>query len=321
MLAVALPLAAAGTNVAVANTPHSLTQPRTATAPRVLHRVVWADATPHHPGIRLSSARVDGSGVRHIFSTKRGSVLYLSLDRKGRRVAFAPWNTWYDSHPLPVLEVASVLGGKVWRPLASYPSKFDWVIGIGWSPSGRRLAFEGGTFNADGTAARTSALWTVRLNGTGLHRVMTIPQPSSEDSPLAWTRQGILYVNAKYQLRVARQGASHLVLRHVLAVRISGNGQHIVTWRGSLRAPGYQSIWYSDPDGSHRHRIARWPLTKGTPPPGTPPGYFYATPNYDGSRILAERDIGPFVSWREANGPDTASEIAVVGANYPATWN
>ena len=238
-------------------------------------------------------------------------------------MAFAPWFTWYDAHPLPVLEVASVLGGKVWKPLAQYPSKFDWVMGIGWSPSGRRLAFEGGTFNADGTAARTSALWTVRLNGTGLRRVLTIPlpAPSSEEGPLAWTRQGILYINAKNQLRAARRGASHLVLRHVLAVRISGNGQHIVTWRGSQRAPGYQSIWYGDPDGTHQHRLARWPLTKGTPAPGAPPGYFDATPSHDGTRILAERDTGPVVWWKEALGPETASEIPVAGTNFPVTWN
>jgi hypothetical protein len=319
-LAVSLTLAASGTDLAAAHTPPSDVHSRTATTSRVLHRVVWADDTTNHPGIRLSSARADGSGVRHFFSTKYGIALYLTLDPQGRRVAFTPSFTF--GHPLPVLEVVSVLGGKVWKPLASYRSKFDWVWGIGWSPSGRRLAFQGGTLNANGTGVRTSALWTVRLDGTGLHRIVNLPAPQGDPGPLAWTRHGIMYVSPKKQLRIVRHGSSHLVLRHVLTVSMSGDGHHIVTWRATVRSHP-ESIWFSDPDGTHQQRLARWPWPKNaTQQPPPPPGYYEATPNYDGSRILAERNLGPVVWWKTKDSSSTATAIPpVTGNNSAVTWN
>ena len=143
-LSLVLPLCICGANLAAAHTSPPGAHASVRTTPRVLHRVVWA--TPNVAGIHLTSAKVGGSGLRHIYNSKSGAVLYLSLDRQGRRVAFAPWFT-EDRDPLPVMEVVPVLGGKVKKPLASYPSKFDWVAGIGWSPSGRRLAFEGGVVN------------------------------------------------------------------------------------------------------------------------------------------------------------------------------
>ena len=318
-LSLVLPLCICGANLAAAHTSPPGAHASVRTTPLVLHRVVWA--TPNVAGIHLTSAKGGGSGLRHIYNSKSGAVLYLSLDRQGRRVAFAPWFT-DDRDPLPVMEVVPVLGGKVKKPLASYPSKFDWVAGIGWSPSGRRLAFEGGTLNRRHVH---SALWTVRLNGTGLHRILTLPSPKGDpgtsEGPLVWTRHGIMYVSDSHDLRIVRHGASRLVLRHVFAVRISGNGQHIVTWRAI--GPGHpESIWYGDPDGTRQHRMARWPWpNSGTAPPGAAPGYYDATPNHDGSRILAERDVGPVVWWKKAQSPKTASVIPVAGKNYPVTWN
>lgn len=45
------------------------------------------------------------------------------------------------------------------------------------------------------------------------------------------------------------------------------------------------------------------------------------TPNYDGSQILASDESGDVISWRESDGPDTASQLPLAGSNYPVTWN
>ena len=143
--------------------------------------------------------------------------------------------------------------------LGVVPSTFDWVAGIGRSPSG-----------GDGVRGRHAERQTSPLSAMddspqrhwpAPHLDPPLPQgrPGTSEGPLVWTRHGITYVSDKHNLRIIRHGASHLVLRHVLAVRISGNGQHIVTWRAT--GPGHpESIWYGDPDGP---TSTAWPAGPG----------------------------------------------------------
>lgn len=176
VLILALSLAFAHQHPAEASAAPRAAQAGEAPTSRVLHRVVWADASRGTKGIHLSSANLDGSGLQHIYDASSGFITALTMDRQGGRVAFAPCCAKRE----PLLVVAAVLGGKAWRPLAAYQSKFYFVGGIGWSPSGRRLVFEAGT--SRGTRPNC-ALWTVGLNGHGLRRILTwahlTPEPAA----------------------------------------------------------------------------------------------------------------------------------------------
>jgi hypothetical protein len=277
----------------------------------ILHRLVWDQPIPGRPGIHLDSGNLDGSGLRRIYTTQHGFLNSLSMDRAGRRVAFAPC----CQKRLPALVVAQVRGGKVQRPLLRRP-RFYFVGGIGWSPSGRRLVFQGNT--AHGTHL-ASALWTVRPDGSGLRRVLRLPSPRNAgyvNPALAWTRFGVLYSDG-HDLRVARHGASHLVLRHVVAARVSGNGRHIVTWHEQRGRR--DTLWFGAPDGTEQRLLYRFPSASQS---GT--RYFDVTPNYTGRRILGWRESvsgDETVWWKTADGPETSHVISALGATSPVTWN
>ena len=173
-------------------------QPETARAESVvLHRVVWDEWQRGRQGFHLRSARVDGSDKRRVYDSPTGLTLDLTMDPRGRWVAFSPC----CRKEFPTLVVARVRGGTVLQPLADH-SKIYFVLG------------------------------TVRNTVIG--------------EALAGTRDGILYSDYR-NLRSAKAGESHLVMRRVRSVRISGDGEHIVTERyqrsGRHRPPsGHRSV-------------------------------------------------------------------------------
>jgi hypothetical protein len=216
--------------------------------------------------------------------------------------------------------VVPVDGGTAVNPLAQHP-EIDAVGGIGWSPDGRRLAFEGTKGNYPN---RRTYLWTIRPDGTGLRRLFDFGRVDDYlyiNDALAWTRNGILYSDGR-NLRSVKAGESRLVLRRVSSVRISGDGRHIVTTR--YREDG-GAIWMGSPDGTDQHRI----LSFGEPWADTT--YDNVTPNYDGSALLAYRstpegDDGQpghdeVVTWPVADGPESATVIDVVDGNFTSSWN
>ncbi len=285
----------------------------------VVHRVVWDQFLPGRNGVHLWSANVDGSDASPIYTSHRGFITELTLDRRGRRVAFAPC----CRDRLPRLVVAPVAGGPAQRPLAHH-RQFDRVGGIGWSPHGSRLVFEGFTDRHDRLAA---ALWTVRPDGSGLHRMLRLPSPRTGDShlneALAWTRDGIVYAEGG-ALRVAQHGRSRVLIRGgVYAARISGDGRHIVTERfdrTTLRA----SIWSGDADGTHQHRL--WLGPRSTTSHRA--RYGYPVPDFHGRHLLATRQSDPsdpsadgVVPWRVGASPDRAHVLDFLADSFAYGWN
>lgn len=280
--------------------------------PAVLHRIVWADATRVNPGMHIRSMERDGAGVRAVYDWPHGFTLDLSLDRTGRRVAFSPC----CRTALPLLVVAPVLGGKAREPLKK-GAHIDFVGGIGWSPNGKRIAFEG--FSGP-TESRVTTIWTVRPNGKGLRRVLDIPSPGPHEvvsnDHLAWTGNGILYSDGE-DLRAARSGQSSLVMQNVHGVRISGDGRRLVLDRVKS---GRRSVWMSRPDGTHRRKL----FVQGEPGEGTL--YLGVAPSYDASELLATRHRSgsedQVVTWRVRRGPGSATVVELPDEHTTgATWN
>lgn len=236
------------------------------------------------------------------------------MDRSGHWVAFSPC-----CHvALPTLVVASVMGGKVLEPLAKHPLIYA-VGGIGWSPDGRRIAFEGWTGSYPDNY---KSLWTVRPDGTGLRRVLKRPKGRYNSSnALAWTHDGILIVSGR-NLVAVKAGETRTILRRVSQVRISGDGKRIVTKRFNRRG---QSLWIGNPDGSDHSRIV------GPFNAGETIWYDDVIPNYDATAMLSYRDVpatdtasssNDFVTWDSSDGPSGASVFELINkGGYPATWN
>lgn len=146
----------------------------------VVHRVVWDQWRRGRKGIHLRSALLDGTDRRPVYDSRRGWTLELSLDRSGQRVAFAPC----CRSELPTMVVAPVLGGEAFEPLKNHPRIYA-VGGIGWSPDGRRIAFEGWHGKAPD---HHKSIWTIRPDGSGLRNVLDRPRGRFDASPsLAWT--------------------------------------------------------------------------------------------------------------------------------------
>ncbi|WP_220454251.1 TolB family protein [Nocardioides immobilis] len=202
------------------------------------------------------------------------------------------------------------------KPLAHHP-KVDAVGGIGWSPNGRRIAFEGTTGSYPD---RVTYLWTVRPDGTGLRPIYNLGSVDNNlfiNDALAWTTEGILFSNG-HNLRMVKGGESTLVLRRARSVRISGDGSRIITerWRKNSR-----SVWISAPDGSDQHRL----FTQGDP---VRVATFYdVTPNHDASALLAYRMSGgddgsdAIVTWLTEASPTTATVVEPIKYAPTATWN
>lgn len=282
--------------------------------PVVRHRVVWAEGARSNPGIHIRSAEADGTDVRPIYDWPHGFTLELTLDRAGRRVAFAPC----CRPALPRLLVVPVLGGKSREPLRKHPS-IDAVGGIGWSPNGRRIAFEGYSGPA---SDRVTTIWTVRPDGTGLNKVLSIPVDESgflvANDALAWTPDGILYSDGE-DLRSAWRGRSTLMMRNVRSARISGDGGRLVLERAKGATV---SVWVSAADGSRRRKL----FTQADP--GEAPTYHDVTPSSDGSMLLALRlgssgtQGSDVVTWPTDASPASADVLGFLGGPVlTATWN
>jgi len=279
--------------------------------PTVIHRVVWADSARADPGIHIRSMEVDGSDLRSAYDWPHGFTLSLSLDPAGRRAAFAPC----CRKTRPLLVVAPVKGGKALEPLKK-SARYDAVSGIGWSPNGKRIAFEGLSGPSD---ARLATIWTVRPNGKGLRKVLTRALPGPDrpafNETLAWTPDGILYSDGK-DLRSARPGRSTLVMKNVFGVRSSGDGSRLVLDRYTKDK---RSVWMSDPDGTNRRKL----LVQGDPGEGTL--YLDVSPSYDATELLATRHrpaSDDVVIWRVADGPGSATVLELPDQyTVGATWN
>lgn len=283
----------------------------------VIHRYVWDEYIPGRRGLHLRSASPDGSDVRSVYDSPRGWTSHLTMDRSGHRVAFSPC----CRTELPAIVVVNITNGMVSEPLADHP-EIDAVGGIGWSPDGRRIAFEG--FSGQ-YPHRHGRIWTIRPDGAGLRRVLHLFNTADDskfyaNDALAWTSEGILYSDGD-DLRVARRGESRVVLPRVWTVRISGDGLHIVTTRFRRDRP--RSVWIGDPDGTDQRRLF-------FNEPGTGAWYADVTPNYDGQLLSAirespdpsgEGDRYEVVTWGVDESPRSATVMNRTEDIYVFSWN
>ena len=200
----------------------------------------------------------------------------------------------------------------------------DHVGGIGWAPNGRRLVFEG-TYGTG--ERRTTYLWTVRRDGSGLHRLADLGPPDADraviSNSLAWTPEGIFYLGPEGLMRVGN-GVERLVARGAFTEYISGNGRWLFFER-TRRLGGVASLWRMHPDGSGLQRV----IAQTRPHPRL--GYLTSmVPDFTGSQLLtvAHGTDGPVphgpVSYvhdaTRAPRPGDATLDFTAGA-YTVTWN
>ncbi len=148
------------------------------------------------------------------------------------------------------------------------------------------------------------------------------PDGAGPNEALAWTRRGVLYCEGG-ALLVAHHGRSRVLVRGgVYSVRISGDGQHIVTERYD-RASFRGSIWYGDADGTHQRRL--WLGPRATT--SSAPRFGYPIPDFHGRRLLVERtdqsaaDPDSVVRWGVGSDPAHAPALDFLANADSYTWN
>ena len=219
-----------------------------------------------------------------MYSQRTGFVTDLSLDHRGAFVAMAPCCGYRTAR----LIVASVTRDRSWNVLAK-TRRFTGVGGIGWSPNGQRLVFEGSIRTGNHV---TPYLWTIRRDGARLTR-RTQLHSSNIAAHLAWTRHGIVYEDDG-DLRLLDQGASRRLVRAAVDPQVSGNGRWLFLTRYLHR---HDEIWRSRPDGSSLTKVAE----SRDPDVGQ---LYTVSPSYDGRRLLAVN--------LPADGPPDADHRTIV---------
>jgi len=282
--------------------------------PTVLHRVVWDQYEKR--GTHLWSANPDGTDRRRIYTRSKGFVLEVTLNRQGTEAALAPL---VMSAERAALIVVDVLGERPSANLIEDHPEIYFVGAIGWSPSGRKVVFEGAV--EEGPGDLRSYLFTVRGDGTGLRRVLALGRITDDDvteldNALAWTREGIFHY-AQDGLHRFRHGEDPVVLTGVSRQAISGDGRWLFVER--LRRQR-SALWRMHPDGSGMEKLYA----------SNAPGSAYVwswQPSYDGERTLSViNDVDPPNSYRPVVHDATHAPLATdpllpftgVGA---ITWN
>lgn len=261
--------------------------------------------------MKVMSARLDGSDRRVLLKRSRGWVVELQLDREGRRVAFAPFRTKRRAGLL----VVGVRGGTP-RDVLADVRRFEVVSGLGWSPNGRRLAFEGTIERGGGNQ---TYLWTIHRDGSHLKRRIPL-QPRSTSPSLPWTSKGIIYPHGQ-SIRLLRPGGdSELLLRNASDPRTSGDGRWMVVYRITDR--DRTSVWRCRPNGSNLQRLSAYP----DPEVGYLPT---VTPSFDGRSLLSPADLPSnggsdfrTIIWDAGKPPsDYDRVLRFTRGSFVVTWN
>ena len=191
--------------------------------------------------MHLDSANIDGTNRRSVYDQPRGFTMYLTMDPSGTHVAFSTC----CRDEFPALVVVPVLGGKALKPLAHHRDIY-FVGGIGWSPDGKRLAFEGST-----RSDQKTPLWTVKPDGTELATRPHPPQPVHQPGACLDTQRDPLLRRQRYAPRSRRIFTRGHVPRLVAA--------DVRRWPAHPSAnrikDGKRSVWYSATDGTARVRL------------------------------------------------------------------
>jgi len=277
-------------------------------------RLLWADDGTGLRNLHIRSSRADGTGMRRVYDNRRGFTMALVPSPNGRRVAFVTCCT----DDIPLLVVAPTKGGRHLAPLKAHP-ELEAADGLAWSPDGTRLAFRAILTEGE---QRVASIWTIRLDGTDLQRVLTLgavlPDGGSEiHDTMVWTDEGILYAEAG-QLRLATAGTSTVVMDRVGDVRVTPDGR----WLVLRRFDGLdQQVWMARPDGTGARKVLQWDLD------GSRFMYHSVVPNRDGSRLLAYRmelrsadGRDEWIAWDTAEGPRSHERLPVRNDASAITW-
>jgi len=287
--------------------------------PNVLHRVVWDQYQKR--GTHLWSANPDGSDARKIYTRARGFVAQISLNRQGSEAAVAPVVL---SGTRAALVVVDVLGRSAPRNLLVDHPEIYAVGGIGWSPNGRRLVFEGAV--GEPSHGLTAHLFTVPRDGGAVQELCSLGPIEDRSAiglhtSLAWTPAGIFHYD-QHGLHRFRAGRDPVVLRAVIGEAVSGDGQWLYIER--RHGPEY-AMWRMYPDGSRLARLyaLNYPGFGYVSAPDE--GYtYYWHPSYDGAQMLSQLDgtDGALVLVHEATrGPLETDPVLPFSSIGSITWN
>ena len=288
----------------------------------VLHRVVWDQH--ERRGTHLWSANPDGTDARKIYERHTGFVTGITLNRQGTEAAVAPTVLSADHAALVVVDVLGAATPV--NLLEDHPEIYS-VGAIGWSPSGRKLAFEGAV--RSGPRDLATYLFTVRRDGGGLRRVSALghiadPSEIGLHYSLAWTASGIFRYDG-VGLHVLRHGRDSLVLRGAIRLAISGDGEWLFVER--RRGQRY-ALWRMHPDGSALERLYALNAPGYGYVSAPDEGYtYYWQPSYDGSLMLSQLDgVAPTFEARviahDATRAPAAADVVLPFTTIGAiTWN
>ena len=254
----------------------------------VLHRVVWDQY--EKKGTHLWSANPDGSDARPVYVRPLGAPYGISLNRQGTEGAVAPLVLSATRSALIRFDVMGE--GESQNLIADHPEIY-YVGAIGWSPNGRKLAFEGGVeVRPD---VRRVLLYTVHRDGTHLRRIVSLGDPRRNETlneKLAWVPEGILFTDS-WGLELLSHRHVERVLGGVQSLAISGDAGWLYVRRWKH---GHNELWRLHPDGSGVERLFAYP------DPGS--GFLLDfQPSYDGSELL---------SWVEGTQATNFQDTAVV---------
>lgn len=241
-----------------------------------------------------------------LYRKGRGTVDNLTLSRDGASVAFGVGRGG--------LVVAATNRGGV-RDILDGRQGIVGVGVLGWSPDGRRLAFEGFVDERSAGSFRPAYLFTVNVDGTGLRRHHQLDDGRNNGAvfgEIGWTRRGFVYPDDYRILLLRRDGRIERVLVNgsgVGGARLSGDGRWVFYSRAAYPDPA--RLYRIRPNGMDRQLVARgdderWGVLLG------------AVPDMTGDRVL-DVDGQRVVSF-SVRPPRQVAEVPISPATVVVDW-
>jgi len=246
--------------------------PTSSPSPRLDGQIVFEDAGDNDQHTQVWIENADGSNVRKIVSDDftDGAV---SLSPDGTRVVF------YRDMPNGTDIVIANVDGSNLHELDTGSRKKGCAAGVegdGWSPDGTRLAFTQTCF-ANGDFERGAfvgqGLWTIKLDGSGLQKVIDNPAPKPcsppsycvhvEDHRAGWSPDGRELVFERIDTSTDPERAAIFTiggdgkhLQQVTPWTLDGNDPDwspdgtLIVFNASAEPSATQNIYTIHPDGT-----------------------------------------------------------------------
>lgn len=244
--------------------------------------------------------------VTTLYRKGRGTVDNLTLSRDGASVAFGVRRGG--------LVVAATNGNGV-RDILRGRQGIVGVGVLGWSPNGRRLAFEGFVDEESAGSFRPAYLFTVNVDGTRLRRHRQLDDGRNNGAvfgEIGWTRAGFVYPDDYRILLLRRDGRVERVLvtgAGTGGARLSGDGRWL--FYSQIAYPAPARLYRIRPNGQDRQLVARgdderWGQLLG------------AVPDRTGERVL-DFDGVRVVSF-SVTEPREVADVPIPGTTSIVDW-